>query len=194
MSTTKVFESSIQDTLCLYGDFFMRVYDVAPDGTRKLRFRFAKKNQITDDGRLTILGLMSQVALGGTEVQMHPEYGQIWSLSIGDGPLPPASSQHALVSPVWTVALDIALGERAYNAGAFQLNIHKEIPVGDATGSTFAEAGLFTRGSQAAPGGLYPTWQDIPERMMYARQIFPSFEKGATMSVVFDWTLGMTVA
>jgi hypothetical protein len=186
--------NKLQDGLKLYGDFFMRVYDAAPDGTKKLRFRFAKKNQITDDGRLVVLELLSQVALGGTPVQMNPEYGQIWSLSIGDGPLPPMSSQHTLVSPVWTVALDIALGERAYNAGAFQLNIHKEIPVGDADGLTFAEAGLFTRGSQAAPGGLYPTWQDIPERMMYARQIFPSFEKGATMSVVFDWTLGMTVA
>jgi hypothetical protein len=186
--------TKMQDGLKLYGDFFMRVYDVAPNGTRYLRFRFAKKNQITDDGRLVVLGLLSQVALGGTEIQMNPEYGQIWSLSVGDGVIPPSSSQHALVSPVWTGALDIALGERAYNPAVFQLNIQKEVPVGDATGLTFAEAGLFTRGSQAAPGGLYPTWEVIPERYMYSRQIFPSFEKGVTMSVVFDWTLGMTVA
>lgn len=185
--------TKLHDGLCLYGDFYMRVYDVAPDGTKKLRFRLAKKNQITDDGRLVVLGLLSQIAVGGTEVQKHPEYGQIWSLSIGDGTVPPSSSQHALVSPVWTGDV-MGLGERVYNAGAFQLNIHKEVPVGDATGSTFAEAGLFTRGSQAAPDPIYPTWQDIPERKMYARQIFPSFEKGVTMSVVFDWTLGMTVA
>jgi hypothetical protein len=177
----------------LYGHFYMRVYDVALDGSKTLRFRFAKKNQITNNGRLTVLGLLSQVALG-TPVQAHPEYGQIWSLSVGDSNIPPASSQTSLVSPVWTGALDVALGERAYNPGSYQLNIHKEVPPGTATGSTFAEAGLFTRGSLAAPTPGYPTWEVIPERLMYARQIFSSFVKGLTMSVVFDWTLGMTVA
>jgi len=175
----------------LYGHFRMRVYDVAPDGSRTLRFRFAKKNQITNDGRLTVLGLLSQNALG-TPVQANPKYGQIWSLSVGTSNIPPASSQSSLIASVWTSALLPA--ERLYNPGSYQLNIHKEVPPGEATGAIFAEAGLFTRGSLAAPTPGYPDWELIPERLMYARQIFSSFKKGATMSVVFDWTLGMTVA
>jgi len=175
----------------LYGHFRMRVYDVAPDGNRTLRFRFAKKNQITNDGRLTVLGLLSQVA-GGAGVRGNPEYGQIWSLSVGDSSIPPASSQTNLISHVWTDALLPA--ERLYTPGSYQLNIHKAVLPGTATGSTFAEAGLFTRGSLAVPAPPGAPWSTIPDRLMYARQIFPSFVKGLTMSVVFDWTLGMTVA
>ena len=179
----------LRDGLKLYGDFCMRVYDVAPDGTRTLRFRFARKNQITNDGRLTVLSLLAQDP-AGTPVQINPEYGQIWSISIGDGgSIPPAASQVGLTSEVWTAALSTA--ERVYNPGTFQLNIQKTVGTTDAVGSTFSEAGLFTRGSLALP---ITTWQAIPERKMYARQIFPSFAKTNVMSVVFDWTLGMTVA
>jgi len=181
------------DTLSLYGNLSMRVYEEGPDGEKKLKFRFSKKNQITDDGRLAVLQLLAQDA-AGTAIQANPDYGQIWSLSVGDGTIPPAASQTGLVSPVWTGALDVLTGERAYVAGSFQIQVHKEVPVGTVTGSTFAEVGLFTRGSLAAPDMTYPTWQLIPERKMYSRQIFPSFIKGATMSVVFDWTLGLTIA
>lgn len=184
----------LQDGLQLYGDFYMKVYEHAPDGTKQLKFRFAKKNQITNDGRLVVLRLLSQVA-GGEVEQEYPEYGQIWSLSVGDSSLPPAATQTGLISPVWTGQLTIP-AERIYNEGLFQLNIHKEVPAGSpADGRTFAEAGLFTRGSQddnLAPVA-YPSWELIPGRKMYSRQIFPSFVKGPTMSVVFDWTLGMTI-
>lgn len=185
----------ISDTLSLYGNLSMRVYDVDPNGEKKLLFRFSKKNQITDDGRLTVLQLLAQApSPPGTTLQGNPAYGQIWSLSVGSGIIPPAASQTGLVAPVWTGALNIALGERVYNAGSFQINVHKTVPVGEADGLTFAEVGLFTRGSLAAPSPITDPWEPIPERKMYSRQIFPSFVKGATMSVVFDWTLGLTVA
>lgn len=184
---------NFSEGLSLYGDFFLQVFDHHEDGSKSLRFRYARKNQITNDGRLVLLQLLSQVA-GGSAVQAQPELGQIWSLSIGDGVIPPHAAQTSLISPVWTGQLIVASGERSYVPGLFQVLVHKEVSVGDATGETFAEAALFTRGDQDVPDPTYPTWEVIPNRVMYSRQIFPSFVKGATMSVVFDWTLGITVA
>jgi hypothetical protein len=181
----------VKDSGKLYGNLSVRVYDVKPDGSRELLWRVAKKNQITDRGRLNVLQLLAQDA-AGLPVQVDPLKGQIWSLGVGDSTIPPSSVQTGLISPVWNGALTIPT-ERAYVPALYELQISKEVAAGTATGSTFAEAGLFTRGDEDSPI-IAPDWESIVNRVMYARQIFSPFVKGLTMSVVFDWTLGMTIA
>jgi hypothetical protein len=101
------------------------------------------------------------------------------------------STQTGLLVPVWTDQLNLTT-ERIYNPALFDINVLKELPVGSATGSILAEAGLFSRGQLDVPVTPDP-WESIPDRRMYARQTYPSFEKGATMSVTYDWHLGLTV-
>jgi hypothetical protein len=53
--------------------------------------------------------------------------------------------------------------------------------------SALQEVGIFTRGDNDNPYAA-------SDRLMYARQTFSPFVKTATMTVVFNWILGMTVA
>lgn len=179
------------DAAGLYGRMTVTVYD---EGVKV--YRCVKMNQITDKGRESVLELLAQILPAAIPPavgipQANPTYNKIWSLSVGEDPTPPASTQIALLSPVWTSALDIP-AERQYIPSLFEIYVHKEIPAGTATGAVLAEAGIFTRGSldEPAPGDA---WETIQHRRMYARQIFPAITKGATMSIVFDWHLGMTI-
>lgn len=181
----------VKESAMLYGNFGLRVYDVKPDGSRELLWRISKKNQITNVGREVVLQLLAQ-ATGGDPVQDAPEKGQIWSLGIGESSVAPAAAQTTLFSPIWNVALAIP-AERAYVPVLYEVQISKEIPAGDADGKIFAEAALFTRGDEDSPV-IAPSWELITNRVMYSRQIFSPFIKGASMSVVFDWNLGMTIA
>jgi hypothetical protein len=65
----------------------------------------------------------------------------------------------------------------------FEVHVHKEVPAGTLTGSTFAEAGLYTRGD-----GVVPATQTL-----YARQKHPAVVKSATMAIEYDWRLGMLI-
>jgi len=176
-------------TLKLYGVLSVSAYDTV---SGKRVYHSVKKNQVTNNGRIVVLDLLAQVPLG-TPAQANPNYNQIWSISIGDSPIPAAATDTALYSPTHTQALVIA-SERVKVEEAFEIRITAEIPARTATDDELAEAGLFTRGSIDAPNGTYTTWETIPERRMYARQTYPSFIKGATMRVVYEWTLGMTVS
>jgi len=174
------------DAAGLYGRMTVTAYD---EGVKV--YRCVKMNQITDKGRESVLELLAQVLPATGIPQTNPEYNKLWSLSVGEDPTPPASTQTALLSPVWTDALAIP-AERLYVPSLFEIHVHKEIPAGTATGAVLAEAGIFTRGSRSAPDPG-DAWETILHRRMYARQIFPAITKGATMSIVFDWHLGMTI-
>lgn len=177
------------DSSKLYGVLDVSAYDVI-SGTRV--YHSVKKNQVTNSGRIVVLDLLAQIAVGPTP-QANPSYNQIWSISLGEGTIPAAATDTSLVSPQHTQALVLS-SERVKVEEAFEVRITVEIPAGTATDVELAEAGLFTRGSQDAPDGIYTTWETIPYRRMYARQTYPAFIKGATMRVVYEWTLGMTVS
>jgi hypothetical protein len=177
----------------LYGRLMVSAYDAV---TGKRVYRVSKQNQITDEGRLVVLDLLAQTTGGsGTPTQENPAYNQIWSLSVGSSSVPADATQTALFEPVTeaTIAMpdDIV---RDVIAANFEILITAEIAPGVGTDEIFAEAGLFTRGSQADIGGSYPTWESIPYRRMFARQTYPSFTKGETMRVVYEWSLGLTVS
>jgi hypothetical protein len=175
----------------LYGRLSVSAYDVT---TGKRVYHVQKRNQITNHGRIVVLDLLAQLP-SGTSPQANPEWNQIWSLSVGSSAIPAAAAQTVLFDPATTVRLAVP-GERAKVDSNFEIQIIAEVPAGTETGTVFAEAGLFTRGEAdgITPLSIYTTWETIPNRRMYARQTYPEFTKGATMRVVYEWTLGMTVS
>jgi hypothetical protein len=183
----------------LYGRLLVSAYDVL---TGERVYRAQKRNQITNHGRIVVLDLLAQLPADTDPptAQSNPEWNQIWSLSVGSSTEPAAASQETLVAPIplLTVQLEIPV-ERAKVDANFEIQVVAEIPAGTGTGETFAEAGLFTRGRAdgiypADPESIYMTWESIEDRRMYARQTYPSFTKGVTMRVVYEWTLGMTIS
>ena len=164
--------NNIAESSKLYGRMTVTVFD---KGVRQ--YSCTKMNQITDDGRKNVLQLLAW--------QSHPEYRQIWSLSVGDGTTPPAASQQDLIDPL--LSLQLSSSELTYVDALYELHVHKEIEANVGTGYVLSEAGIFTRGNADLPADV------TTGRYMYARQIFPPITKAATMSIVFDWHLGMTV-
>lgn len=178
----------------LYGHLTMRVYDVKR-GKRELLYKVTKRNQITNLGRKVLLEALAG-EVGQAEVPYATDverqtWNTIWSLSVGTGSTPAAASQTQLDTPVWTVELSPA--ERVYTSSLYEVNIIKEIPAGEATGDTITEAGLFTKGKYANSTEAGAAWEVIHGRRLYARQTVPAFLKGLSMSVTFDWKLGLTV-
>jgi hypothetical protein len=180
-----------RDASKLYGVLSVSAYDTI---TGKRTFHSVKKNQVTNNGRIVVLDLLAQLTPAAPySAQMYPEYNQIWSLSIGDSPIPAAATDSALYSPQFSQLLS-PVTERIKIEAAYEVRITSEVAAGDATDVVLTEAGLFTRGEQDEPDGGHPTWESILYRRMYARQTHPAFTKGATMRVVYEWTLGMTVS
>ena len=183
-----------EELMQLFGHLTVTAYNVNPkSGSRERLFRISKRNQITNDGRICNLEMLAQLNPTGafpTPIY-NPYWNQIWSLGVGIDGTPAMSTQSALLSPVWNGQLIIPT-ERVYNPALFDINVLKELPVGEATGSILAEAGLFTRGQLDAPVSPDP-WEGIADRRMYARQTHSPFEKGSSMSVTYDWHLGLTV-
>ena len=170
----------------LYGHLTMHVYDVK-NGKRERLYTVTKRNQITNLGRYVLLECLAG------EAEVLNNQNTIWSLSIGTGGTPAAAEQTQLITPVWSGGLTPG-SELVYSPSNFEVNIIKEVPAGQADEQVIAEAGLFTRGEyddEVAAG--VGTWEEIPGRRMYARQTVPSFTKSASMSVTFDWKLGLTV-
>jgi len=180
-----------RDASKLYGVLSVSAYDTI---TGKRTFHSVKKNQVTNDGRIIVLDLLAQLTPASPDTaQMHPDYNQIWSLSIGDSPIPAVATDTKLWSPQYSQLLS-PVTERLKIEAAYEIRITAEIAAGDATDVVLTEAGLFTRGDRTEPDIVYTTWESIPFRRMYARQTHPAFTKGATMRVVYEWTLGMTVS
>jgi len=180
-----------KDYLQLYGRLQVRIYDVK-SGRKDLKLRFTKMNQIVNGGRDMVLEMLAQIA-GDPGAQGNPFWNNVWSLSAGEDPTPAMVTQTQLGSPVWTGQLTPAT-ERAYNPALYELNVLKEFPAGTGTGAILTEAGIFVRGQFDDPTAAgVATWEAIPGRRMYARQTHPAVTKGATMAIVYDWHLGMTV-
>ena len=180
-----------RDASKLYGVLSVSAYDTI---TGKRTFHSVKKNQVTNVGRIVVLDLLAQIDVSSPETaQMYPAYNQIWSLSIGDSPIPAVATDDKLWSSRYSQLLS-PITERIKIEAAYEIRITAEVAAGDATDVVLTEAGLFTRGEIGEPDGTYTTWESIPFRRMYARQTHPAFTKGATMRVVYEWTLGMTVS
>jgi len=180
------------DTPALFGDFSVSAYRNVGDVKKRI-YRVQKRNQITNDGRNVVLDLLSQMPTDppeGSATQQHPEYCQLWSLSVGQGTTPPTIVDSELEDPVWTGVFSPRSTEVAFNSalGLYLIQITKTLTVDDANGYDLSEAGIFTRGNQNDP--------DDPEilyRRMYARQTFSPIHKTSEMTIEFDWKLGITV-
>jgi len=178
----------------LYGQMAVAAYDVK-NGILQRIFRYENRNQITDDGRDIVIGLLAQATSveGGDLFQQNPIYNRIHSLGVGDDPTPPTSADTDLHSQLWISKFNPISSERPASFGApdFAIEISKTVPPGTLTGSTVTEAGIFTRGAVDDPtlSPLYP----VGFRRMYARQVHPGITLTATMSIVYDWRLGVTI-
>lgn len=176
-------DSSMKDNVVLFGDFSMRVYDEV-DGERKLVRKFTKRNQITNQGREALLMLMRP---DDEDVSLQ---NKIWSLAVGINSAPPTiNDSDTTMDVVWKSALSYVGGECnivAVPPNDFYLAISKILPTTDAVGSTIVEAGIFTRGDN----------NDVDlavGKKLYARQKFSPIIKTSTMTVQFDWQLGITI-
>ena len=163
----------------LRGDFGMQVFDVS-SGTPRRILRIRKKNQITNDGRTALLNLMGigdSAAPLWTEVQRDK---RIWSLSVGTNPTPPAITDTlAVMSAVWNSSFTFPAECQivATPPNTYYLAISKTLPaVSSADGSTLAEAGILTY-----------------DNSLYARQIHSPILKTSTMTIQYDWQLGITI-
>ncbi len=173
-----------EDPLLLYGQFQVAVYDVK---TGERKFRYAHTNQITDAGRDCVVDLLGQYS-GGTTYQQNPDYNQIWSLGVGTDNTPATRFDTSLGAQTWIGALNLVSGERRVdNDPVFEVVINKTLPPGAVPDYTMlTEAGLFTRGNHDDP--------TIANFMrLYARQVHPTVEIIGTLTVVYDWRLGVTV-
>ncbi len=172
------------ERLGLYGEMAVTVYDVKRGKKQKV-YRIVKKNQITNIGRQIVLELLAQYD-SGTIYQEHPEYNNLWYLSVGTDSTPPTLGDVGLGNAVWSGIFSLSGGERALDLVNFEINITKTVPAGEATGSTITEAGLFTRGDNPDP--------DLATyNRLYARQIHPGILKTADMFITYDWRLGVTI-
>ena len=176
----------------LFGDFSVSVFRHIGDVKKRI-YRVQKRNQITNDGRNVMLDLLSQMPTDppeGSDTQQHPEYNQLWSLSVGQGTTLPTIVDSELEDPVWTGVFSPRSTEVAFNSslGLYLINITKTLGVDDANGYSLSEAGVFTRGNQDDPED-----PEILYRRMYARQTFSPIPKTAEMTIEFDWKLGVTV-
>jgi len=170
-----------QDHLKLFGELTITLYDVKTG--RRIR-RMQKRNQITNVGRVIVCELLNQW-VGGTIGQANPDYNTIGQLAIGTNVTPPQITDTALLAEVRRDYLDPAAAEIYTDPVLFEVVVGKLIPAGVATGSVFAEAGLFTQGAT----GLIAD----PDSRLYARQTHPPYTKTATTAVTYDWRLGVTV-
>lgn len=169
------------DRACLYGRFGMTIYNVK-DGQARVVRRIQKKNQVVNDAREVMLQLLAQDATAIPAVQ-----NKIWSLSVGVVGTPPQITDTGLLGEVWASAFAFP-AECAITAlsPTFEIVVNKTLPTTEANGNTLREAGIFTRGTLDDP-------YTSANRRMYCRQTHSPIEKVATMQIVYDWRLGITV-
>lgn len=174
-----------RDAATLYGRIDVSVFDAARGGKRI--YHVKKKNQIVNTGRQAVLEMLTQYS-GGTPGQQNPEYNQLWSLGVGTDGTPPTVSQTSLGAEVLTKVLPRPGGVLYVPAPTFEIHCSMTFTTTEANDpSPLQEVALFTRGDNDDP-------YVASDRLMYARQTFSPFIKTSTMTVVFNWYLGMTVA
>jgi hypothetical protein len=173
-----------QAAAALYGNFQMRVYDHV-GGVPHLRYRWRKLNQITNQGRTALLTLMCPF-----NVPDGQSINRIWSFEAGTNATPPSiDDDETTMTTVWTSALNFGSGECVVVTSPpneYYLAISKTLGLGDANGSTLREAGIYTRGDNDDP-------LVAVGRKLYSRQVHSAIEKVGTMTVQYDWQLGITI-
>ncbi len=174
----------------LWGDFGMQVFDVS-SGTPRRILRIRKKNQITNDGRSALLNLMgigdATLPIPWATVQSE---NRIWSLSVGTNATPPTvADDAATMADVWSSQFVFPAECQIITSppNNYYLAISKSLAIGDANGNTLAEAGIFTRGDADDPGISVG-------KSLYARQIHSPIIKTSSMTIQYDWQLGITIA
>ena len=173
-----------RNNVALYGDFEMRVFDHSSGSPRQVR-RWRKRNQITNQGRTALLVLMCP--FGVTDGQL---INSIWSFEAGTNATPPTiDDDETTMTSVWTSNLNFGVGECSVVTAPpndFYLAISKTLGLGDGNGSTLQEAGIYTRGDDDDP--LISVG-----RKLYSRQVHSPIIKVGTMTVQYDWKLGITI-
>jgi len=181
----------------LWGDFGVQVFDVS-SGTPRRILNIRKKNQITNDGRAALLALMgtgepgTPPISGGTlsTADETRRANQIWSIAVGTNPTTPTVTDTlTTMTPVWnqpfTFASECVIVATPPNS--YYLNISKTLGTTDANGSTLVEAGILTRGDDDTPASS-------TTKALYARQVHSPIVKTSTMTIQYDWQLGITIA
>jgi len=185
---------TINDVPALYGDFGLKVYD-SIQGRRQLVLEFKKRNQITNQGREALLSLMRppEFSSGAPYTVPRPTQGEnvIWALAVGTNGTPPTiADTETTMAIVWQEAFDFGNGECSLvlsPPNSYHLSISKLLPASTtANGTTITEAGIFTRGDNDDPTAT-------TGRKLYARQKFTPITKTSTMTIQFEWLLGITV-
>lgn len=176
----------------LWGDFGMQVFDVS-SGTPQRILRIRKKNQITNDGRTAILNLMGTGGITGLPddaAVIVQRDNRIWSLAVGTNPTAPTVTDTLTTMTVaWNSVFSFPAECEivADPPSSFYLSISKTLGVDYANGSTLTEAGILTRGDDDDPASS-------TTKSLYARQVHSPILKTATMTIQYDWQLGITIA
>lgn len=164
----------IKNNIRLFGNFKMTVHDHASGKPEKV-FSVTKKNQITDQGRQNLLHLF---APDPAVVTADKRLGRL--IAGEDGTPPTVNNTRAGFTDVWTSdAFTYGDELTIESAGAeFYINIEITIPEGEAAGYTLREAGIVT----------------ADDAVLYARQIHNPIAVSATMSITYNWQLGMSLS
>ncbi len=171
----------------LWGDFGMQVFDHRT-GVPKRILRIRKKNQITNGGREALLNLLG-IGNGASYLTVQEE-NKLWSLSVGTNTTPPTvTDTTAVMSVVWADRFIFPAECQivATPPNSYYLAISKALGTTEANGSTLTEAGIFTRGDN--DDATLST-----NKTLYARQIHSPILKTSTMTIQYDWQLGITIA
>lgn len=172
--------------ISLYGYFKMNVYDHSGGKKRRI-LKWEKKNQITNQGRESVLILMCPHDVPGTP-DAQTEH-RIWSLSAGTNDTPPTiSDDDATMVPVWTDEFNFASECVVVSTppNSFYLQITKIMPTSAGVDSTLTEAGVFTRGDDPDPA-------IAAGRKLYSRQVHTPIIKTITMTIEYSWQLGISI-
>lgn len=172
----------------MFGIFDMKVYDTR-NGIRKQIRHVHKRNQITNQGRTALLDLMRpETNNPGAPDDLQRER-KIWSLSVGTNAIPPTiNDDDTTMVQVWRSQF-LPLAECqvvVVPPNQYLLQISKILPTTAAVGQVLAEAGIFTRGDNDDP-------YTAIGRMLYARQVHPPIPKTGTMTIEYDWKLGISI-
>lgn len=174
-----------RDIAQLYGRIEVSVFDAARGGKRI--YHVKKRNQVVNTGRQAVLEMLTQYGTGSPG-QQNPNYNQIWSLGVGTDGTPPTVNQTALGAEVLTKILTRPTEVLYVPDPTFEVHCSMTFDTTEANDpSPLQEVALFTRGDDDDP-------YVAANRLLYARQTFSPFVKTNTMTVVFNWILGMTVA
>lgn len=165
--------------VALYGVFGIRVYNIR-NGEKKCIRRILKKNQIVNTGRQALVELL---APGVTDQYER----QLWCISAGTSNTPPTISDTTLISKVWDHAFTAGeITQVISPPNTFEILISVTMGVGENNGETLREAGIYTRGDNDVPASS-------TTRVLYARQVHPDIVKTASMTIDYEWRLGVLI-